>query len=517
MSTRTQIRRKAGARILRVGAYARISKNKTGAMLQIERQFFEIDEYVDTSLPTWQIVERYSDDDISAYSGKRRPGYERMLADLEAGVIDAIVCWHPDRLLRTLKELERVIDLVNATGAEFASVKSADYDLTTAAGRLSARIIGTVALHESEHKSERLCSKSDEHARAGRVGGGGNRPYGYEADRLTMRLDEAEIIREVAARVLRGEAMNAVTRDLQKRDVRAPGGKHWTTTNLKIMLKSPRIAGLRQHRLAQTLKEGGTIADAIMLDDTTGEPVVAAWPAIITPDQHRLLVHKLTPADGAKRLAPVKSYLLTRFMRCHKCGGPLNSSPSYVKGQPPRRRYVCQKRPGVDACGGTTIMATAPGEQQRDPLAIVAEPGGVEDFVIAAVLGLSDHSWVPKPKRGNAAAAAAAESVPALEAELMLNAQDRKAGLITRAEFFEIRAGIEQRLDAARLLAADVSATSVLGEFARPGSLREAWPTMTLDRRRCVLAALIERIVIGPADPSIRRFDKRRVLIDWRS
>jgi DNA invertase Pin-like site-specific DNA recombinase len=39
----------------------------------------------------WVVAEEYVDNDVSAYSGKRRPAYQRMLADLVAGERDAVI------------------------------------------------------------------------------------------------------------------------------------------------------------------------------------------------------------------------------------------------------------------------------------------------------------------------------------------------------------------------------------------------------------------------------------------
>ena len=61
----------------------------------------------------WGVAGEYVDNDVSAYSGKRRPEYERMLADLADGLIDAVLVYHPDRLTRQYKELEAFIDAVD--------------------------------------------------------------------------------------------------------------------------------------------------------------------------------------------------------------------------------------------------------------------------------------------------------------------------------------------------------------------------------------------------------------------
>jgi site-specific DNA recombinase len=49
----------------------------------------------------WTIAGSYVDDDVSAWSGKRRPQYERLLADLEAGEIDGLLVYDLDRLHRS--------------------------------------------------------------------------------------------------------------------------------------------------------------------------------------------------------------------------------------------------------------------------------------------------------------------------------------------------------------------------------------------------------------------------------
>ena len=47
-----------------------------------------------------EVVEVLVDDDVSAYSGRRRPGYQRACEMIAAGEIDALLAWAPDRLHR---------------------------------------------------------------------------------------------------------------------------------------------------------------------------------------------------------------------------------------------------------------------------------------------------------------------------------------------------------------------------------------------------------------------------------
>ena len=81
---------------------------------------------------------------------------------------------------------------------------SGDIDLTTHDGQFQARILGAVAKKESDDKSRRIRRKHEEIAASGKVSGGGSRPYGYEADKLTIRPAEAAIVAECAARAACG-------------------------------------------------------------------------------------------------------------------------------------------------------------------------------------------------------------------------------------------------------------------------------------------------------------------------
>jgi site-specific DNA recombinase len=78
--------------------YCRISRDREGAGLGVARQETDCRDKADAL--GWTIAEVYVDNDVSAYSGKVRKDYQRMLADVRAGRIDGIVAWHTDRLHR---------------------------------------------------------------------------------------------------------------------------------------------------------------------------------------------------------------------------------------------------------------------------------------------------------------------------------------------------------------------------------------------------------------------------------
>ena len=102
--------------------YARISEDRAGEMLGIKRQLEDCEKYA--NLKGWPVADRYFDDDISAYSGKPRPAYRRMLDDIASGQIDAVVVWHQDRLHRNPKELEEFLETCDRAHADSPGVGS---------------------------------------------------------------------------------------------------------------------------------------------------------------------------------------------------------------------------------------------------------------------------------------------------------------------------------------------------------------------------------------------------------
>ncbi|MDP2623179.1 MAG: recombinase family protein, partial [Actinomycetota bacterium] len=119
--------------------YARISLDRSGEGLGVARQEALCRKLAESK--GWPVAEVYVDGSTSAYNGKARPGYERMLGDLEAGRRDAVICVDLDRLTRRPAELEAFVDLADRHGIALANV-SGDSDLSTADGRLRARILG---------------------------------------------------------------------------------------------------------------------------------------------------------------------------------------------------------------------------------------------------------------------------------------------------------------------------------------------------------------------------------------
>src|SRR5215207_5272503 len=221
---------------MRAGVYLRQSKDQHGTGLAVARQREDC-----LKLCTergWTPVE-YCDNDISAHDGQRRPAYQQMLADIDAGHLDAVVAWDLDRLHRRPIELEHFIDLADRHKLALATV-SGDTDLSTDSGRLFARVKGAVARSEGERKSARQKRAALQAAELGKPHPS-SRAFGYEPDGMTIRADEAEALRAAYRNLLAGRTLTGIARDLTAAGFVSSKGKPFRYNNVvRGILVNPR-------------------------------------------------------------------------------------------------------------------------------------------------------------------------------------------------------------------------------------------------------------------------------------
>jgi site-specific DNA recombinase len=238
----------------RAAISTRISEDREGAGLGVERQ--EADCRALAERLCWSSVATFSDNDVSAYSGRLRLGYRDLLGALRTGQADAVLVWHTDRLHRSPKEPEEYIEVCQPREIPTQTVKAGPLGLATPSGRLMARQLGAYARFESEHHSDRAKRARLQAATDGRWIGG-LRPSGYGADGMTVIESEAQVIRWMAAEVLAGRSLRSIAEKLNAEGTVTSTGQPWTARALAWLLKRPRNAGLSQHRASPSLRPGG--------------------------------------------------------------------------------------------------------------------------------------------------------------------------------------------------------------------------------------------------------------------
>jgi DNA invertase Pin-like site-specific DNA recombinase len=303
----------------RAAIYTRISSDREGAGLGIERQEADCRALADRL--GWTVAEVFADNDLSAYSGKRRPGYAALLDALRAGTVDAVVCWHTDRLHRRPVELEDYIAVCEPRGVPTMTVKAGPVDLATPSGRMVARQLGAVGRYEVEHMVERQVAARLQAVADGRWSGG-RRPYGYAPDGVTVVPEEAACVVEACRQVLAGLSLTALAADLNRRGYLTSTGRPWRSTELRRVLLRPRNAGLMQYR-----------------GEVVGQ---AGWPPLVDEDTWRAVVAVLT--DPARRTNPGAGprWLLSGIAVCGVCGAPVRSFSASSRRRSTKPVYVCR-------------------------------------------------------------------------------------------------------------------------------------------------------------------------------
>jgi len=83
-----------------------------------------------------------------------RPGMDQLMVDVRSGKVNTVVCWRLDRLGRTAKGLVDLFTELHEKKINLLSLKDG-LDLSTATGRMTATILASVAVFETEVRKER--------------------------------------------------------------------------------------------------------------------------------------------------------------------------------------------------------------------------------------------------------------------------------------------------------------------------------------------------------------------------
>ncbi|NJL07884.1 MAG: recombinase family protein [Methylacidiphilales bacterium] len=135
------------------------------------------------------IRERYDDGGFSGGT-LERPALQRLLRDVEAGLIDVIVVYKIDRLSRSLMDFARLVEMFERNNVTFVSVTQS-FNTTTSMGRLTLNILLSFAQFEREVIGERIRDKVAASRKRG-IWMGGFVPMGYDVRDRKLVINEAE-------------------------------------------------------------------------------------------------------------------------------------------------------------------------------------------------------------------------------------------------------------------------------------------------------------------------------------
>ena len=488
---------------LRVGLYGRESKDKTKS---IDDQLAESRDAA--AERAWTVVAEYTDGvSASRFGTQVRRGWRRLLADLDAGELDAIVAWEPSRADRDLETWVAFVAKCRTRGVLVHIVGDGDTLDPRSPSHWHRLISGGVdAAMESEKISKRTLRGVATAAAAGAPHG--DVPYGYQrvivGERATPHgprpvkeqrpAGTAPVVVEIFKRVGRGDPIVHIVRDLNERGVPGPSGARWERNTLRKIARNPAYVGQRRHK---------------------GELHDGTWDGLVDEVAFQR-AQQVLDAPDRKVSKPGASRWLLSYLAVAECGGAMHADPGREGRRP---SYRCH----ADGCASVGV-AEADEYVTRVIVARLALPDVRAMFA-------PDDAGVRKAKADLAKLEAKLEGARASHATLdgisaasLADAERRFAPLIAdakrRAVSATVPAVLVELLDAATFgakkvrpvwdrmpLAARREVVSILATVTVGRTVRRLSRWATDDER---LAEAAERITVTPgpqwrSDPDAHR------------
>ena len=293
-----------------VACYVRVSTENQLENYSIDEQIVRLKAFC--TARGWTIFNIYTD---GGYSGgnTNRPALQKLLEDIQSGVIGAVVVYKLDRLSRSQKDtLTLIEDQFLAHGVDFVSVNE-NFDTSTPFGRAMIGILSVFAQLEKDQITERFMMGRIGRAKSGLFHGGPTPPVGYNYvdGKLIVNDFEAAQVREIYSRFLSGESMNSIRRNMQRQ------------------------YGVWQH----AVKVYNVLRNTVYLGQVkfSGKTYAGAHEPIISVDIFDA-VHQLLNNPGrslnftAAQKTPFRAgYLLSSLVFCARCGARYSANHGYYK------------------------------------------------------------------------------------------------------------------------------------------------------------------------------------------
>lgn len=184
------------------------------------------------------------------YSGKNtdRPAFQRLMADVEQGLIRKIVVYRLDRFSRSIADFGRLWEILKRHKVEFISINET-FDTSTPMGRAMLNIIMVFAQLERETTAERVRDNYFQRAKLGSWPGG-PAPYGFSIQKLPAAdgrqvpalcpNEHASVVQRIFSAYAQPEAtLGSVARALNTDEIPGPKRPAWDNVTLSRILHSP--------------------------------------------------------------------------------------------------------------------------------------------------------------------------------------------------------------------------------------------------------------------------------------
>jgi DNA invertase Pin-like site-specific DNA recombinase len=292
--------------------------------------------------------EHYDDGGFSG-GNVERPALQRLLADVKAGRIGAVITYKVDRLSRSLLDFAKLMEVFEQHGVSFISVTQ-QFNSATSMGRLTLNVLLSFAQFEREVIGERIRDKIAMQKAKGK-NCGGVPPLGYDiADhKLIVNHAEAETVRHIFQRFTQLGSATQLVRELKNDGLRT---KSWTTVKGKTREGRP-FDKLQLYRLLQNRKYIGEVTHGDKI--YPGEHDAIIEHALWEKTQAIFSANRRIRANATRTETPG---VLKGVLKCGHCGATMILTYTRKKART-YRYYVCATahKNGHDACPVKTASA----------------------------------------------------------------------------------------------------------------------------------------------------------------
>lgn len=409
------------------------------------------------------------DNSISAYSGKPRPQYKRLLEMMKSGEISYVLAFHQDRLQRSPVELEEYVDISDAGHITTHTVLAGHIDLSTPSGRFNARIIGAAARYEVEHMIERQRAAKLKMAQSGKFLGG-QRPYGFEPRREGIREKEAAVLREMAQMIIDGSSYRTVAFEMNDRGIRTQHDKKWAAINVRNVLIRPINAGIVLHH---------------------GVEYPAQTPAIFTPEEWATLQAAIR-MNRSKSNHPgrFRKHVLNGLLYCGNCGAKMFHKSKQQRDGSYKTSAACGKTHSQTGewhgCGKVS--------RRVEPIIDL-----VTDALIYRLDSPELAQQLQRRKTNSTELADLLTKQSALNTRIAQLSDDFYVhGLLDRDEFERVKLSANAELKSIDEAIEKSTRSTLLPAISLSGDIKTAWDTASLEWKRDLLFQVIERVEVMP-------------------
>lgn len=443
---------------MKAAIYCRLSEEDRGRQdadsMSIQNQKSMLLSYADSH--NWEVYDIYSDDDYAG-ADRRRPAFNRMLADAEAHRFDVILCKTQSRFTREMELVEKYIHgLFPLWGIRFVSIVD-NADTALPGNKKARQISGLVNEWYLEDMSENIRSVLTDRRRHG-LHIGSHALYGYQKDpdrrgHLVIDPVAAAVVREIFTLYASGYGKTAIARQLNARAVPTPAdyrsgraGGLWQYGTIGAMLTNEMYIGnMVQGKYGSVsyktkINKPRKRTEWICVEGTH-EPIIpkALWDTV-----QSIVKTRAKPFTGGA------IGVLTGLVRCAHCGSPMRTVQN--RG---RRYFQCRTRYlATEQCPGAFISSATLSEIVLHELtalrATVPEtdvsPGNAYSLFADILLPDSDNSDNIAAQRRSVISSLDVQ-IAQLRRALTELYMDKVRGIVSETEYTELRETIRNEKD----------------------------------------------------------------------